>query len=171
MILDAAIPLLAKHGSDVTTRQIATAAGIAEGTVFRVFDDKAALIEAALERFVDPSRMRAEILALDPNLPLETLVGTIYRAFREHTTGLLGLMAAVGMKPPKISSEERDAFLVRVGALLAHGRTLRVDPTMAARLVRMVAFANAVDAVYKTEGVPDDVAIDSLLFGVSGREA
>ena len=32
MIIDAVIPLLLKHGADVTSKQIAEAAGIAEGT-------------------------------------------------------------------------------------------------------------------------------------------
>ena len=40
MIVDAALPLLLEHGEMVTTRQIADAAGIAEGTIFRAFADK-----------------------------------------------------------------------------------------------------------------------------------
>ena len=46
-IVDAVVPLLLEHGGDVTTRQIAEAAGIAEGTIFRVFPDKPALLMAA----------------------------------------------------------------------------------------------------------------------------
>ena len=40
MIVAATLPLLLEHGELVTTRQIAEAAGIAEGTIFRVFADK-----------------------------------------------------------------------------------------------------------------------------------
>ena len=43
-IVTAALPLFLEGGARVTTREIATAAGIAEGTIFRVFDDKHALI-------------------------------------------------------------------------------------------------------------------------------
>ena len=44
MIVEATLPLLLEHGEMVTTRQIAEAAGIAEGTIFRVFADKDELI-------------------------------------------------------------------------------------------------------------------------------
>ncbi|HUO45747.1 MAG TPA: helix-turn-helix domain-containing protein, partial [Acidimicrobiia bacterium] len=43
-IVEAVIPLLVERGASVTTREMAEAAGIAEGTIFRVFPDKCALI-------------------------------------------------------------------------------------------------------------------------------
>nr|WP_284286883.1 helix-turn-helix domain-containing protein [Angustibacter aerolatus] len=39
-LVDATLPLLVQHGRAVSTRQIARAAGVAEGTIFRVFDSK-----------------------------------------------------------------------------------------------------------------------------------
>ena len=54
-ILQAAQKLFARNGYDgTTTRELATAAGVAEGTLFRHFDNKKAiLIEVATEGWVE----------------------------------------------------------------------------------------------------------------------
>src|SRR5690348_9022981 len=53
-LIEATIPLLIEHGTAVSTRQIAQAAGVAEGTIFRVFPDKASLVMAAVRHGIDP---------------------------------------------------------------------------------------------------------------------
>src|SRR3954454_19055199 len=74
MIIEATIPLLLEHGDMVTTRQIADAAGIAEGTIFRAFADKDELLAAVIEAALDPAPLERALDTIDPSLPLSEIV-------------------------------------------------------------------------------------------------
>jgi AcrR family transcriptional regulator len=63
-ILAAAVPLLLERGTDVTTRELAAAAGVAEGTLFRVFPDKQAIVRAAIDQLLDPAPLLAQFESL-----------------------------------------------------------------------------------------------------------
>src|SRR5258707_6456618 len=71
MIVAATLPLLVEHGDRVTTKQIAEAAGIAEGTIFRAFGDKDEVIAAAIESALDPEPLEAALSAIPGDLPFE----------------------------------------------------------------------------------------------------
>lgn len=70
-IVDSVLPLLEQHGASVTTRQIAEAAGIAEGTIFRAFPDKRALFVEVARRTASTTGWRESMatrLAGHPDL-------------------------------------------------------------------------------------------------------
>ena len=69
-IVRATLPLLAEHGINVTTAQIAQAAGIAEGTVFRVFKDKQELLDVCVWSVLETSEVCKQIDEIQRNLPL-----------------------------------------------------------------------------------------------------
>lgn len=73
-ILAAAVPLLRERGVGVTTRELAEAAGVAEGTLFRVFPDKGALLCSAIAQAMDPQPVIDELAAVEPDADLPTAV-------------------------------------------------------------------------------------------------
>ncbi len=92
-VLEATIPLLIQHGLGVTTRQIAEAAGVAEGTLFRVFDDKRALMVAAVARALDPLPVVAAIGGVVTDRDLETVLRDVVEVVRARSATLRGVMA------------------------------------------------------------------------------
>ncbi len=95
-ILDAVIPLILEKGTEVTTREIAEAAGIAEGTVFRAFADKDALIDAAIAKVMDPSEIVGFLEGVDPTLSLEAKIELIVSVLHSRVSGVVRFMAALG---------------------------------------------------------------------------
>ncbi|MCG5212814.1 TetR/AcrR family transcriptional regulator [Streptosporangium sp. KLBMP 9127] len=70
MIVASALPLVAEYGTAVTTSQIAGAAGIGEATIFRVFTDKAELLDACMTEAVRPDHAVKEIASVPLDQPL-----------------------------------------------------------------------------------------------------
>ena len=146
-ILDAAVPLFMAQGSDVTTRQIADAAGIAEGTIFRAFADKDALIDAAVARFMDPSPTLERLAEIDPALTLEATITAIVEILRERIAGVMGIMHAVGMRkppqhPPHVTADAAQS--VALAVLDRHRDELGVTPETAMSLIRVTVFGSTV---------------------------
>ena len=69
-LIAATIPLLHEHGLEVSTRQIATAAGVAEGTIFGVFESKNSLVVCSVVKALDPQVTLDGLAAIDRALPL-----------------------------------------------------------------------------------------------------
>ena len=98
-IIAAAIPLISEHGLKVTTKQIAEAAGVAEGTIFRVFTDKTELVQAAIDSATDPEQTLAELGAIDIGLPLYERCLAITTVLQGRLMAVFKIMIAMRMAP------------------------------------------------------------------------
>ncbi|WHP17648.1 TetR/AcrR family transcriptional regulator [Cellulomonas sp. ES6] len=110
-IATATIPLLVEHGSQVSTRQIALAAGVAEGTLFRAFDDKVELLRTAAERALDPQVGVREIEALPQAASLADELAQVARVVLDH--GRRARRVMVGLHTLLASDEGRRAERIR----------------------------------------------------------
>lgn len=172
MIVDAVIPLLIEHGRAVTTRQIAEAAGIAEGTIFRVFADKEEVIDAAVLRFLDPAPMNATLLAIDPELPLEAKVNDILFQLRSRMTGIFGIMNAIGMSGPPPGRPEPSRFHELLEQVLAPDLDrLQVPPERVASFIRLIAFASAVPQFNQGQDFDTAQLARIITYGIAGHPA
>jgi AcrR family transcriptional regulator len=149
-ILASAIPLLRERGTNVTTRALAQAAGVAEGTLFRVFPDKDALVHAALAEALDPAPLVAELAAIDPAADLRTALTEAVGLLVERGRDVAALLSAwhgtsreAGHRghhphhgPPRDEGHPVARVTVAVTALLERYATeLRRPPDTCARLL------------------------------------
>ena len=93
-LIAATIPLLREHGPDISTRQIAQAAGVAEGTIFGVFSDKNSLLVTALASALDPGPTLDAVAAIDPRLGLRARLTAAAELINQRFTGHAQLIAA-----------------------------------------------------------------------------
>jgi AcrR family transcriptional regulator len=153
-IVEAVIPLLVSQGANVTTRQIAAAAGVAEGTLFRVFPDKAALMHAAAHATMDPAGGHAALTEIDAGLDLHGTVQALTEHLLRRMEQIIAVMMAVrsfgpphehdGRRPdgpPAFMVEANRALLAALTEVLARYRDeLRVPPERAALVLRSMVF-------------------------------
>ena len=166
MIVAAALPLLLEHGEMVKTRDIAVAAGIAEGTIFRAFTTKDELIAAVIDAALDTAALDQALSAIDPGLPLEGRVEEAVAILQQRVTNVWRLASCVGVRfadhwrRPMTESQP----LVRL--FEASRGELRVAPDVAARTLRAFTLAVTHPLMVDAPMSPAEIAAQ-FLHGVS----
>src|SRR5690348_9655566 len=114
-IVTAAVPLFLEGGVAVTTREVAEAAGIAEGTLFRAFADKRDLVAAVIEAVLDPSPVEAGLAAIDEDLPFEERLTAAVDVIRERISTFAKVMAlAEAARPDTVPKRPAPTDLPRL---------------------------------------------------------
>jgi AcrR family transcriptional regulator len=168
MIIDAVIPLLAEHGRDLSSKQIADAAGIAEGTIFRAFGDKETLIEAAIVKFLDPEPMRRELREIDPALPLDEKVERIITIMRSRFGEIFRIMAMVGARRPP-AGKARHEFAGFIAETLAPElERLNWPAVPIAHIIRLVTFASSFPHLNEGIDLSSKELTRLVLYGIAG---
>ena len=174
-LIAATLPLVATHGTKVTSRQIAEAAGVAEGTIFRVFPDKEALIRAAVSAALDPAPLLDELASVDLTLPLRARLTVVTEILQERLTKVINLLTAVGLhRPPEDVEAHRatvrptnERIYEAVGRLLEPDREqFRVPIPEVARLLRLLTFSGTHPLISDGDPLAAEQIVAVLLDGV-----
>ena len=167
-ILDATLPLLIERGSAVSTRQIAEAAGIAEGTIFRVFPDKDSLVRAAVELAFDPEPTERALAGIDRGWTFEAQLADAVRILQDRLAAIWRLISALGAAPedkqgPPSESEALTALFADHADRVVH------DPASCARRLRALTLALSHPMLVDEPMSPTEI-VSLLLDGIRNRE-
>lgn len=175
-IVQAVIPLLVEHGASVTTRQIAEAAGIAEGTIFRVFADKHALIHEAVKYSMDPEPIEQGLALIYPAAPIEVQLAEAARILLDRIEESIALLSVVrtmhsfgnrGSGPPPFVAAANAAITKSLTGLFErHRERLRIEPARAASAFWGLIFASGHPIVSRADKLTVDELVGVLLSGI-----
>jgi AcrR family transcriptional regulator len=169
-IVAAALPLLLEHGDRVTSRQIAEAAGIAEGTIFRVFADKDEIIVAVLEAALDPDRFEQALGTIPAELSFEDALAAVVEIYQQRVIDTFRLVSSVGTRFHEMTRRpiaDSDT-LVRLFEL--HRDRITVEPIAAARLLRALTLSTTHPMLVEEPKSPAEV-VHLFLHGIASDRA
>lgn len=186
-IVEAVVPLVLETGTVPSTREIAEAAGVAEGTIFRVFEDKVALLHAVAENVLNPpgrdEAFRAMVLDL-PDLAdkVRLVVARMQDTSRRAMSVLMVLrqhMGAGHLPKPTEPPSGPPEFIVRANEVLLerltfvfeqHRDELRIDPATAALALRSLVFGAQHPGMTGPAPLTPDQIADIVLHGVGRKD-
>jgi AcrR family transcriptional regulator len=149
-LIAATEPLLEQFGREISTRQIAEAAGIAEGTIFRAFATKEELIDAVIKDSFDIHRTCDELAQIDRGLSLEERLIAAVVILQERLRRVFALYGSLRLRK---EAPDHDSFRTRqqvdnelineaIAALIGPDQDqLRLAVMEAASALRAITFA------------------------------
>ena len=175
-LIDATLPLLREHGHTVTTKQIAEAAGVAEGTIFRAFESKDDLILAAVEAGMDIQPFLDDLAAIDKSLEFRPRLIEIVTRLQTRFTGIFALMSALGISgPPKAHKHteagRRRAEEIMVALVEPDADLITCSPADLVHMLRLFTFSGTHPHLSEGRRLTPKQIVDTLLDGVRRKPA
>ena len=173
-LIDVTLPLLREHGRTVTTKQIAEAAGVAEGTIFRAFESKDDLILAAVEAGMDMQPFLDDLAAVDVSLQFRPRLIELVTRLQARFAGIFALMSALGMSgPPRAQKHteagRRHAEEIMVALVEPDADLITCSPADLVHMLRLFTFSGTHPHLSEGRRLTPEQIVDTLLDGVRRR--
>jgi AcrR family transcriptional regulator len=174
-LIAATEPLLERFGREVSTRQIAEAAGVAEGTIFRAFATKEELIDAVIEDAFDTQRTCDELAEVDPTLSLEERLTAAVIILQKRLRRIFALFGSLRLRKEPHDHEslrakqQADYELINaaIASLIKSDQDrLRLEVMEAASALRVITFSITHPMLGDPRLVEPQQIVDLVLYGI-----
>jgi AcrR family transcriptional regulator len=179
-LIAATEPLLERFGREVSTRQIAEAACVAEGTIFRAFPTKEALIDAVLDDVFAVESTCERLARIDRSLPLERRLTVAVEVLQRRMRKVIALFHSMRVRSPgrhdpsslRNRQHQDNAKLNAALAdlLSADADRLRLDLDAAADALRSMTFALCHPLFGREPAGDPEQVVDLVLHGILSPE-
>jgi AcrR family transcriptional regulator len=175
-LVDATLRLLREHGRAVTTKQIAEAAGVAEGTIFRVVASKEELVELALARAFEPGALVERLEEIEAELPLEERLVRLVGVLQQRYRATFYLMRKVGLlRPPDHDGAAHQAWREQLAGIMTDlvgddARSLRVPVEDFCHRLRLLTFAGSHPHIADGWLLTPEQVVDTVLHGLAAAD-
>ena len=174
-ILAAARAIVLEHGQAATTRLIAEAAGVAEGTIFRSFATKDELFDAVIEREFDPEPFLEALGRIDLEQRLEQRLVEAVSLLQQRFVSIFSLMIALGVRrpPERLGTPELRERLGKEGLIRLvepDAERFRVPAVEVVQLLRLLTFSGSHPHISDQRMLTAEQIVDTVLHGLLRKE-